>query len=77
MTAVASDTSIVEELVQVVLDEWAGLRLYLAQRRAGSPPDPVMDALLGEVLRLRFAEGAVDLPRLLRQLQAEPAPAGT
>lgn len=73
MHAVAhTHESIVDELVRVVLDEWAGLRLYLSQRRAGSPPDPVMDALLEEVFRQRLAEG-VDLPRLMRQLQGAAA----
>lgn len=66
--------SVVEELVQVALREWPGLRLYLSQRRAGSPPDPVMDALLEEVFRLRFTQ-AVDLPEVLRQLQGAAAPA--
>lgn len=46
--------SFVEETVEKWLEQWSGLRLYIRQRRAGSPPDAIMDTLLREVLRLRL-----------------------
>lgn len=51
-----SQASFVEETVDKWLEQWSGLRLYIRQRRTGSPPDAVMDTLLREVLRLRLGQ---------------------
>lgn len=43
--------SIVEEMVESCLSDWAGLRDYLRQRRAGRPADAALETLVEEVLR--------------------------
>ncbi len=46
--------SIVEDILDRLLERWSGLRLYLARRRAGGPADPTMDTLLSELLRVNL-----------------------
>lgn len=51
-TQVRKETdSIVDDMIERCLTDWAGLRDYLRQRRAGRPADDALETLLSEVLR--------------------------
>lgn len=63
--------SLVDDMVESVLEEWSGLRLYLRQRRSGRPSDPILETLLRELLRVRFARA--DVPQMVAYL-TEPRP---
>jgi len=52
------EDSIVDEMVERCLTDWAGLRDYLRQRRAGRPADEAMETLLSEVLRSHLRQDA-------------------
>ncbi len=61
-----TDNSFVDEMVEHMLEDWSGLRLYLRQRRSGRPADPTMDTLLSELLRVNLREA--DVPSVLEYL---------
>jgi hypothetical protein len=48
------ENSIVDDIIERCLTDWAGLRDYLRQRRAGRPIDAALETLLSEVLRHRL-----------------------
>ncbi len=64
--------SIVEEMVDHCLNDWAGLRHYLRQRRAGRPADAVLETMLAEVLRQNLRRGA-DVRGIIRYMMREQA----
>lgn len=51
-------TSVVDEILDGILEGWSGLRHYIIGRRNGLPSDPVMESLLAELLRLKLDESA-------------------
>ncbi len=66
-TAIEAGPTFLDDVVETLLEGWSGLRLYLQQRRAGSPADPVMETLLSELLRVNL-NSSVDVRQLMAQL---------
>ena len=63
-----TNNSFVDDVVDRVLGDWSGLRLYLRQRKSGRPADPIMDTLLSELLRVNLREA--DAAHVLAYLTA-------
>ncbi|WP_303906087.1 hypothetical protein [Thiohalomonas denitrificans] len=63
-----ADNSFVDEIVDHMLGDWSGLRLYLRQRKSGRPADPIMETLLSELLRVHLHEA--DAAKVLTYLTA-------
>jgi hypothetical protein len=63
--------SIVDDMVERCLTDWAGLRDYLRQRRAGRPADAALETLLSEVLRHQLHHDA-DVHGVITYLTARP-----
>ncbi|SCZ49067.1 hypothetical protein [Thiohalomonas denitrificans] len=69
--ATTTDNSFLDEVVDHLLGDWSGLRLYLRQRKTGRAADPIMDSLLSELLRLHLHEA--DAAKVFAYLTANPA----
>lgn len=70
-----SSASIVDDMLEVWLENWSGLRLYIRQRNGGYPADATMDRLLSEVLRTILPEGT-DIARVVQFILASNASRG-
>jgi hypothetical protein len=69
-TARKETDSIVDEMVERCLTDWAGLRDYLRQRRAGRPADAALETLVEEVLRQNLHRGT-DVRGVIRYMVKE------